>query len=47
MEQKLRFGLVLGWLAILKNNLADYEELLRAIFSCFHGQKKDLNIRVA
>ena len=39
MEQKLRFGLVLGCLAVLiKNIFADYEQLLRAFFSCFRGQ---------
>ena len=25
---------------IEKKNWADYEQLLRAVFSCFHGQKK-------
>ena len=40
MEQKMIFGLILGRLAILKKNWADYEQLLRAVFSCFHGQKK-------
>ena len=30
MEQELRFGLDLGWLAILKKRVwADYEQLLR------------------
>ena len=44
MEQKMRFGLVLGRLAILKKHIwADYEQLLRAVFSCFHGQKQSLN----
>ena len=39
MEQKLRFGLVLGRLAILKKKLgADYKQLLRVVFS---GAKKD------
>jgi hypothetical protein len=37
MEQKLRFGLVLGQLAVLKKN---YEQLLMALFSCFFMQKK-------
>ena len=38
-QQKLRFGLVLGQFAILKKKIrADYEQLLRAVFSCFHGQ---------
>ena len=41
MEQKMIFGLVLGRLAILKKPFgADYEQLLRAFFSCFQGQKK-------
>ena len=36
------FGLVLGQLAILKRTLeADYEQLLRVAFSCFHGQKNN------
>jgi hypothetical protein len=40
MEQKMRFGLVLGRLAILKKKLrANYEQLLRVVFSCFQGQK--------
>ena len=26
-----------------KKSWADYEQLLRAVFSCFHGQKKCLN----
>ena len=40
MEQKMRFGLVLGQSALLKKTLwADYEQLLRAGFSCFRGQK--------
>ena len=40
MEQKMTFGLVLGRLAILKKKLgANYEQLLRVFFSCFHGQK--------
>ena len=39
MEQKMRFGLVLGRLAILKKKIvADYEQLLRAVFPCFQGQ---------
>ena len=37
MEQKMRFGLILGRLAILKKKIgADYEQLLRAVFLCFH-----------
>ena len=40
MEQKMQFGLVLGGLAVLiKTTWADYEQLLRAFFSCFQGQK--------
>ena len=35
MEQNMRFGLILG----LKNGGADYEQLLRAAFSFFQGQK--------
>ena len=43
MEQKIRFGLVLGRLAILKKKLeADYEQLLRVFFSGFLGQKNTL-----
>ena len=40
MEQKMRFGLVLGRLAILKKKLEeDYEQLLRVVLSGFQGQK--------
>jgi hypothetical protein len=41
MEKKMRFGLVLDRLAVLKetNFWANYEQLMRAVFSCFHGQK--------
>ena len=40
-EKYLRLGLVLGWLAILKKEIcADYEQFLRAVISCFQGQKK-------
>ena len=39
VEQKWRSGLVLGQLAVLKKKWADYEQLLRVVFSCFHGQK--------
>ena len=43
MEQKMRFGMVLDPLAILKNKLgADYEKLLTVFFSCFQGQKNNL-----
>ena len=41
MEQELTFGLDLGWLALLKKKIwVDYEQLLRPVFSCFHGQEK-------
>ena len=44
MEQKLRFGLVLGRLAILiKNIWTDYEQLLRSVFSCFRDKE---NIKI-
>ena len=40
MEQNMRFVLILGRLAILKKKIwADCEQLLRAVFSCFQGQK--------
>ena len=42
MEQKMGFGLILGQLAILKKKGTDYEQLLRAVFSCFQGQKNYL-----
>ena len=43
MEQKMRFGLVLVHLAILKKKLgADYEQLLRVFFYVFRGKKKYL-----
>jgi hypothetical protein len=35
MEQKMRFWLVLGQMAILKKIVADYEQLLMTVFSCF------------
>jgi hypothetical protein len=42
MEQQMRFGLVLGQLAILKKRLGDdYYKLLRMVFSCFQGQKNN------
>ena len=46
MEQKMRFGLVLGWFAVLKKigGGDDYEQLLRMVFSCFKGQKNNLNV---
>ena len=40
MEQELRIGLDLGRLTVLKKEIwADYEQLLRLVFSCFQGQK--------
>ena len=39
MEKNVIFGLILGWLEILKQKLADYEQLLMAVFSCFQGKK--------
>ena len=38
MEQNMRFGLILGQLAILKKNGADYEQLLRPFFHVFVGK---------
>ena len=36
----IRFGLISGWLEILKKRFgADYEQLWRAFFSCFRGQQ--------
>ena len=41
MEQELRFGLDFSQLAVLKKRVwAEYEQLLRVVFSCFQGQKK-------
>ena len=41
-KKNTRFGLILGRLVVHneKENWADYEQLLRANFSCLHGQKK-------
>ena len=50
MEQELRFGLDLERLALLKKKhiWADYEQLLRPVFSSFRGQlKKNKNIVVS
>ena len=44
MVQKIRFGLVLGRLAILKKRRADYEQLLRVFFFMFSGAKKIIYI---
>ena len=39
MEQELTFGLDLGQLAVQEKRVwADYEQLLRVVFSCFLGQ---------
>ena len=41
MEHELRFGLDLGQLSVLKKRVwADYEQLLRVVFSCFQRAKK-------
>ena len=40
MEQKMRFGLVLGQLAILKKKFGPIMSNFEGVFSCFHGQKK-------
>ena len=40
MEQNMRFGLVLGQLAILKKKLGPIEQLLRPLFPCLQGHKK-------
>ena len=46
MERNLRFVLILGRLATLKNKIgADYEQVLRPAFSCFRGQKKVLELK--
>ena len=49
MEQELRFGLDLGRLALLKNNniWADYEQLLKLVFSKFSWAKEKKNIAVS
>jgi hypothetical protein len=47
MEQKMRFWLVLGLLAVLKKRFgADYEQLLKmfSVFSVFLGAKKIFKI---
>ena len=46
MEQKMRFRLILGRLAILKKKLGpNYDQLLRLVFSCFKGQKNNFNLK--
>jgi hypothetical protein len=40
IEQKMRFGQVLGRLAELKKNGADYGQLLKVGFFIFSGAKK-------
>ena len=47
IEQIMRFGLILGQLAILKKNWADYEQFLRPVFFMLSWAKeinKDKNI---
>jgi hypothetical protein len=45
MEQKIRFGLVLWQLAILKKKWgAIFEQLLRVLFFMFSGAKKYVKI---
>ena len=40
----MRFGLILGRLAIMKKKIGtDYEQLLSVFFSCSQGQKYNLN----
>ena len=47
MDQELRFGLDLGRVALLKKNIsADYEQLLRPVFSSFRGQKNQKHCSV-
>ena len=48
MEQRVRFGLVLGWMALLHEikNWATYEQLLRAFFHGLMGKKIILKIVV-
>ena len=43
MEQKLRLGLVLSRLAILKKNSADYERLLRTFFHVFMAKNTEVS----
>ena len=39
-EQKMRFRLVLGWLAVLKKKVwVDYEKCLRAVFQVLMAKK--------
>jgi uncharacterized protein YecE (DUF72 family) len=45
LGHNVRFGLILGQLAVLKKKGADYEQLLMAVFACFHGQKKHYRVR--
>ena len=37
MQQKMKFGLILGWLAVLKKIGNDYKQLLRAFFFMFYS----------
>jgi hypothetical protein len=44
MEQDMRFGLILGWLAILKKWFwADYEQLFIVVFHVFRSKAKQIN----
>ena len=40
MEQNMRFGLILGLLAILKKDWSDYGNFGGPVFSCFHSLAK-------
>ena len=44
MEHELRFGLDLGWLAILKKKTiwVNYKELLSLFFSSFREEKNEI-----
>ena len=44
MEQKLRFGLVLGLVDSTEKNWADYEQLMRAFFHVFMCEKKNCSV---
>ena len=40
MKQNMKFGLILGQLAIQKKNWAVKYDTFEGVFLCFHGQKK-------
>ena len=44
MEHKMRFGLVLGRMAILKKKIGG-RIILRVVFSCLQEQKNNLNLK--